>query len=122
MANTRGNYLLFGGSKGLSLGKERLTWSQGVSLDLREKNPELELVSRFNYMGSSVSLAFGNLKLKRWSIQLEFGKLALGYISSGDYISRRRLLFGYRGESEFDLELVSSDDKPGRFFNIALRW
>lgn len=118
----RDNYFLFAGSKSLSLWGERLSWNQGISLDPREENPGLELVSHFNYMGSSVSLALGNLRLERWSILLELGRLALGYISSGDYISRRRLLFGYRGDFEVDLELVTSDGKPGRFFNLVLRW
>lgn len=122
VANTRGNYLLFGGSKGLSLGKERLTWSQGVSLDLREENPGLELVTDLNYMGNSVSFSLGDLSLERWSIQLKLNKFVLGYISSGSYVSRRAVSLGYRGEVGIDFELVTSTAGKDRFFNLTARW
>lgn len=122
ISNSRSSYILFSGSKGLSLGGERLTWSQGIGLDFREKSPNLELVADLNYLGNSASLLISDLSLERWSLQVKIGKLVLGYISPGSYLSGHGLSLGYRGNLEVDLELVTRDRKRDRVFNVLLRW
>ena len=120
--NSWNSYLLFSGSKGLSLGEERLTWSQGIGLDLRTENPSLDLVADLNYLGNSASLLLSNLSLERWSLQAKIGKLVLGYISPGSYLSGHGYRIGYRDDLEVDLELVTSDREKDRVFNVVLRW
>lgn len=122
MSNSRNSYVLFSGSKGLSLGEERLTWSQGIGLDLREDSPGLDLVADLSYRGSSASFLLSDLSLERWSLQVRIGKLILGYISPVSYLSRHGLRIGYRDDLEIDLELVTRDHEKDRVFNVALRW
>jgi len=121
-SNNRNDYLLFGGSKRLSLKEESLTWSQGVGLDLREESPDLELVADLNYLRNSATFLVSDLSLKRWSLQVKIGKLVLGYISPDGYLSGHGLRIGYRDDLKIDLELVTRNRKRDRVFNVALRW
>ncbi len=122
ISNSRNSYLLFSGSKGLSLGEERLTWSQGIGLNLRGESPGLDLVADLSYLGNSASFLLSDLSLERWSLQAKIGKLVLGYISPGTYLSGHGFRIGYRDDLEVDLELFTRDREKDRVFNVALRW
>lgn len=122
MSNSRSSYIVFSGSKGLSLGEERLTWSQGIGLDLREDSSSLDLVTDLNYRGNSASFLLSDLSLERWSLQVRIGTLVLGYISPFGYLSGHGLRIGYRNDLEIDLELVTRDHEEDRVFNVVLRW
>lgn len=122
ISNSRSSYILFSGNKGLSLGEERLTWSQGIGLDFREASSGLDLVTDLNYRGNSASFLLSDLSLERWSVRVKIGKLVLGYISPFSSLSGHGLRIGYRNDLEIDLELVTRDPEKDRVFNVALRW
>lgn len=120
--NPQGNYLTLSGGNVFTVEEERLTWTQGVSLDYRKEPASLTMGTDISYKGSSLSFLVDQLRLARWSLELKWDKIIMGYMSSGNFHDWQGVLLGYRGDIEFDLEFARKSSNSDSKLNLVVRW
>lgn len=116
------NYLTASGGKSIPLGDNRLTWTQGVSLDYQGRTANLAMGTDISYRGSSLAFLIDNLRLKSWSLRLKGDKISIGYLSIGDYRDWQGVSIGYHDDIEFGLELLRKGVNSGNRINLVARW
>lgn len=118
----RDSYLNLSGGRQFTVGENRLSWTQGLSLDFLEETPSLAMATRVDYENSNLSFLFDELRFERLSLQLKDERLSIGYTSTGLRGGWRGVFLGYHGEVELGLEFLRKTGVPESKVNLFLRW
>lgn len=120
--NVGRNQLTLYGERSISLGDEKVKWSQGVALDSQGPPGGLGLVTRVGYRDSFLLVEVDGLKLDGWALQLTGEKLSIGFLESSGSQERYGIYLGYRGDRGVGIEIMRSKFNSKMTVNLTLEW